>query len=124
MIINLSIISADTKKKEAEALAAIREAERIVYQAQRGQRVEKLVEIVFSLAEKTIKRSESLSGTEICISECDLPQSVEKSELSEALDVVMSLLKTAGYRIEYSDYYSDSWRYRSGKIFHFRVSWE
>lgn len=126
MIIELSVVSADTKRKELEAYQAKKEAERIAYEAQRNQRVERLVECLFNKAKSAIENTIDCSFCSIDIYENDLVDAGNFSmdELVDAADIVFTLLHKAGYTTNGALYkYSRSWRDRSGKVAYFSVRW-
>ena len=117
MIIELSVVSADTKRKELEAYRAKKEAERIAYEAQRNQRVERLVEHLFNEAKEGIERFLGLVGWyEVTIYEDDLKNGSSLDELRDAVDIVSTLLGKAGYKVNDLYVYSSSWRRKSGKV--------
>lgn len=123
-MISLSIISAESKRKEIEALRIIREKERIAHEALRGQRVEQLVEHLFNMAKRNIENSEynscSIYITETLLKRWGKPC---EDELMEALNITIDLLGKAGYDINHWHMYSASWRKRSGNVGYFFVNW-
>ena len=123
-MISLSIISAENKRKEVEALQIAREMERIAHEALRGQRVEQLVEHLFNVAKSNIERS-TFNGCEVLITETLLILwgHPHWDELMDALNITITLLNQAGYCTNPWHEYSDSWRKRSGKVGYFYVKW-
>jgi hypothetical protein len=123
-MISLSIISAENKRKEIEALRIAREMERIAHEALRGQRVEQLVEHLFNMAKCKIENSE-FDCCEILITETLLNQWGKpcEDELMDALNITIALLEKAGYCVNPWHGYSASWRTRSGRVGYLYVRW-
>lgn len=123
-MLNLSIISAEEKRKEVEMLKIKREAERIAYEALRNQRVEQLVERLFKMVKNDIEKSEE-NKCETVITETIFKsfESQDWGEFEDAATIVKTLLEKAGYTF-YEHTYSDSWRKKSGKIVSFSISWK
>ena len=138
-MIKLTITSADTKRKEVEALAKVEKAQREAFNALREQRVEKLAALIFNEAKRYIELDTSgcceilllwykLDQWRAEISGANEPWDYQcfgfKSELTEAIDIVIQLLQEAGYEMGEHDQmyvYSKSWQERSGKYGHFFV---
>lgn len=110
-MISLSIISAESKRKEIENLKIAREKERIAHEALRGQRVEQLVEHLFNMTKRAIEKSE-FDHCDILITETLLKKWGKpcEDELMEALDITFTLLGKAGYSINLWHKYSAAWR--------------
>lgn len=123
-MIQLSIVSAEAKRKEIEALRVAREMERIAHEALRGQRVEQLVEHLFNVAKYNIEASET-GGCEILITETHLALwgNPHWDELMDAINITITLLNEAGYVVNPWHEYSTSWRNRSGKVGYLYAKW-
>lgn len=138
-MIKLTITSADAKRKEVEALAQIEKAQREVFNALREQRVEKLAALIFNEAKRYIDLNTSgcceilllchkIDQWRAEVSGANEPWDYQifgfKSELTEAIDIVIRLLQEAGYEMGEGDQmyvYSKSWQERSGKYGRFFV---
>ena len=121
MIIELSVVSADAKRKELEAYRAKKEAERIVHETQRNQRVEQLVEHLFNKAKKLIEHTDDVSWYWVTIYEDDLKNNSSLDELKDAIDTVSALFVKAGYKVYAPYWYSSSWTRQSGKVAYFTI---
>lgn len=116
-MIELSIISAESKKTEIDIFEAEKEAKRKIYEAQRSQRVEKLTEQIFNTLKTKIENSKSywncITITEDHFNKWGKP---DMNELQDAFKVVAQLFITAGYKTHGFCEYGKSWRTRSGKV--------
>lgn len=117
-MLELTIISAETKKIQLEELKAKKEFEEMIFLAERSKRVEKMVEAMFTQISKEIETSES-SYVNYLIMEEDLNKihyCNKLGEFDEAMDTVIELLKIAGYEVNDFYHYSNSWFQKSGKF--------
>lgn len=124
-MITLSVISADSKKKETDLLRAEEEARQEAYEALRGQRVTHLVELLFNEAKTTIEKTKNYYSCEVMITEEKYVQwgKPDLYELKDAADIVRALLIKSGYKVNEWHEYSPAWRTRSGRIGYLYVSW-
>ena len=132
-MIKLTITSADAKRKEVEALAQVEKAQRETFNALREQRVEKLAALIFNEAKRYIDLNTSgcceilflwskIDQWRAEVSGTDTPWDYQlfgfKSELTEAIDIVIQLLQEAGYEMGEHD---QMYVYSSGKYGRFFV---
>ena len=92
-MLELTIISAETKKIQLEELEAKRELEEMIFLAERNKRVEKMVEAMFTQISKKIEASE-FSWVEYLIMGKDLDKihfSNTLGEFDEAMDIVQEI---------------------------------
>lgn len=123
-MIQLSILSAGEKRIENLKRAEQREKEAQKFRDERPKRVEELTEKIFNYAKKQIDKS-NFDSCEVLITEDDLWkwEAHYKDETLEAIDIVISLIKLAGYRVDDFYEYSKAWQTRSGKFGYFYVRW-
>ena len=123
-MIQLSIMSATTKRAEYDAQQLAKEIAHQQYLADRPKRVEKFVEGYFNYAKQRIEKSEYLY-TDALVHEDDLRVwgPLEDDEMKEAIGVVKALLEMAGYQVNDWYQYSGGWRYQSGKIGYLYIKW-
>lgn len=116
-MIELSIISAESKKTEIDIFETEREAKRKIYEAQRSHRVEKLTEQIFNTLKVKIENSKSY-WNEITITEDHFNKwgKPDMNELKDAFKIVTQLFITAGYKTHGFYEYSKAWRTRSGRV--------
>lgn len=127
-MIQLSILSAGEKRienlKRAEQREREKEKEAQKFREEKPQRIEELTEKIFNHAKKQIEKSD-LDFCTVLIIEDDLWKwrAYYKDETLEAIDIVISLIKLAGYEVDDFYEYSKAWQTRSGKIGYFSVRW-
>lgn len=123
-MIELTIMSAEAKRAETNLRVAQKEIQRKLHEAQRPQRVEELVQKVFNFAKSKVENSDhSCCQVVITDDEMFLWKPWNDSELLEAIDIVITLLKGAGYEVNNFHEYSKGWKTRSGKFGYFFIFW-
>lgn len=125
-MINLSIISAESKREEYEIHQAQKELERIMHEMMTPQRIEALTEKIFNYAKEEIEKTKNLTLCSVTIHEWDFWRweiSYNEKEAKEAINLCIHLLEMAGYKVDSYYEYSKSWRTRSGKLGYFTVRW-
>lgn len=124
-MIELSIISADSKRKKVDCAIAEEEAKQKAYEALRGQRIAKLTELLFNEAKAKIEKTTMHYSCEVLIDEHIYAKwgKPDLYELSEAAKIVRALLQNGGYKVNEWHEYCPSWRTRSGNIGYLWVSW-
>lgn len=124
MMIELTIKSAETKRKENEIYKFNEEKRRQEYEINRPLRVADLLPRLFNKVKKEIEK-------ETCFNSCciDLYHTEIKKwncydfkDLEETIDLVIKLLAEAGYEC-YSNTYSKAWQTRSDKYGYIHVNW-
>ena len=124
-MIELSIISADIKRKKVDYAIAEEEAKKKAYEALRGQRIAKLTELLFNEAKAKIEKTTMYYSCEVLVDEHIYTKwgKPDLYELSETAKVVRVLLQNGGYDVNEWHEYSPSWRTRSGNIGYLWISW-
>ena len=134
-MINLSIISADSKKEKVEAYQFAQKVKEENYEKARPQRIERLAECIFNDVKKAIDKVDGGYFARTYIEDYDwytkdrfeifhISKKVcDWAEYREALEIVEHLLSCAGYRISHYEY-SESWHTRTGRVFEVIVHWD
>ena len=125
-MINLSIISAESKREEYEIHQAQKELERIKHEMMTPQRIEALTEKIFNYAKEEIEKTKNYTSCSVTIHEWDFWRweiTYNEKEAKEAINLCGRLLEMAGYKVDDYYEYSESWQKRSGKLGFFVVKW-
>lgn len=125
-MINLSIISAESKREEYEIHHAQKELERIMHEMMTPQRIETLAEKIFNYAKEEIEKTKDFPFCTITINDWNFWQweiSYSEREAKEAINLCIHLLEMAGYKVGNYYEYSESWQKKSGKLGYFIVKW-
>ena len=119
-MIQLSIMSAETKRIESAFYAEERRIQEEKEKAERPIRVEKLAETIFILVREKIKNEKFNS----CFTYLNYNKvgSRNNNEIAEACEIVSAMLKKAGYKTNVYEY-SQAWQTRKGEFGYFYASW-
>ena len=124
-MINLSIISAESKREEYEIHQKQKELERIMHEMMTPQRIEALTEKIFNYAKEEIEKTKNFASCTVTIHEWDFWKweiSYNEKETKEAINLCIYLLEKAGYKVSNYYEYSESWQ-KKGKLGYFIVKW-
>ncbi len=125
-MINLSIISAESKREEYEIHQKQKELDRIIHGMMTQQRIEALTEKIFNYAKEEIEKTKDFTSRTVTIHEWDFWEwgiSYHEKEAKEAINLCIHLLEMAGYKVDNYYEYSKSWQNQSGKLGYFTVKW-